>query len=47
MARDYSEFLATQVLHEQQPVSYRSLSRALKVHGNLAKQYGRACFVHD
>ncbi|KAI5362716.1 Putative DNA polymerase delta subunit 3 [Septoria linicola] len=38
MAQDYSEYLAVQVLNEQQQVSYRDLSRALKVHSNLAKQ---------
>ncbi|CAK3989976.1 DNA polymerase delta subunit 3-like [Lecanosticta acicola] len=38
MAQDYSEYLAVNVLNEQQYVSYRNLSRALKVHCNLAKQ---------
>ncbi|KAF2217170.1 hypothetical protein CERZMDRAFT_93224 [Cercospora zeae-maydis SCOH1-5] len=38
MAQDYSEYLAINVLNEQQLVSYRNLSRALKVHSNLAKQ---------
>lgn len=38
MAQEYSEYLAASVLNEQQLVSYRSLSRALKVHSNLAKQ---------
>ncbi|KAK0266229.1 hypothetical protein LTS02_000659 [Friedmanniomyces endolithicus] len=38
MAQDYTEWLAINVLNEQQLVSYRSLSRALKVHSNLAKQ---------
>ncbi|KAF2721614.1 hypothetical protein K431DRAFT_246883 [Polychaeton citri CBS 116435] len=38
MAQDYNEHLAVHVLNEQQYVSYRSLSRALKVHSNLAKQ---------
>ncbi|KAK5121522.1 hypothetical protein LTR85_005355 [Meristemomyces frigidus] len=38
MAQDYTEYLAINVLNEQQLVSYRSLSRALKVHSNLAKQ---------
>ncbi|KAI7211416.1 hypothetical protein KC333_g7691 [Hortaea werneckii] len=38
MAEDYSEYLAVNVLNEQQLVSYRSLSRALKLHSNLAKQ---------
>ncbi|EME41048.1 hypothetical protein DOTSEDRAFT_74551 [Dothistroma septosporum NZE10] len=38
MAQDYSTWLATNVLNEQQNVSYRNLSRALRVHSNLAKQ---------
>ncbi|KAK3678199.1 hypothetical protein LTR78_002295 [Recurvomyces mirabilis] len=38
MAQDYTEWLAINVLNEQQLISYRSLSRALKVHSNLAKQ---------
>ncbi|TKA62878.1 hypothetical protein B0A55_08478 [Friedmanniomyces simplex] len=38
MAQDYTEWLAINVLNEQQLVSYRSLSRALKIHSNLAKQ---------
>ncbi|KAK4544326.1 hypothetical protein LTR36_004217 [Oleoguttula mirabilis] len=38
MAQEYTEYLAINVLNEQQLVSYRSLSRALKVHSNLAKQ---------
>ncbi|KAM3424256.1 hypothetical protein BST61_g11204 [Cercospora zeina] len=38
MAQDYGEYLAINVLNEQQLVSYRNLSRALKVHSNLAKQ---------
>lgn len=38
MAQDYNEYLAVNVLNEQQLVSYRSLSRALKLHSNLAKQ---------
>lgn len=55
MAQDYVEYLAVNVLNEQQlvhayprpihdvsltfdQVSYRSVSRALKVHSNLAKQ---------
>lgn len=59
MSQEYSDYLAINVLNEQQlvclwlwvpcplsqasltldQVSYRSLSRALKVHSNLAKQY--------
>ncbi|GAB7356633.1 hypothetical protein MBLNU459_g7353t1 [Dothideomycetes sp. NU459] len=38
MSEEYSQYLAIQVLNEGQTVSYRSLSRALKVHSNLAKQ---------
>ncbi|WPH04648.1 Hypothetical protein R9X50_00754100 [Acrodontium crateriforme] len=38
MAQHYTEYLAANVLNEQQLISYRSLSRALKVHSNLAKQ---------
>lgn len=54
MAQNYTEYLAINVLNEQQlvsldadavvdvtdafQISYRSLSRALKVHSNLAKQ---------
>ncbi|KAK4949042.1 hypothetical protein LTR10_012415 [Elasticomyces elasticus] len=38
MAQDYTEWLAINVLNDQQLVNYRSLSRALKVHSNLAKQ---------
>lgn len=38
MAQDHNEYLAAHVLNEQQYVSYRNLSRALKVHSNLAKQ---------
>ncbi|KAJ9627986.1 hypothetical protein H2203_003205 [Taxawa tesnikishii (nom. ined.)] len=38
MAKDYTDYLAVNVLNEGQIVSYRSLSRALKVHSNLAKQ---------
>ncbi|KAJ5710192.1 hypothetical protein N7493_009784 [Penicillium malachiteum] len=32
-------FLAENVLNERRPITYRSLSRALKVHANRAKQY--------
>ncbi|KAF1821810.1 uncharacterized protein K489DRAFT_257189 [Dissoconium aciculare CBS 342.82] len=38
MAQDYTTYLAEQVLNEQQLVSYRMLSRVLKLHGNVAKQ---------
>ncbi|KXT08221.1 hypothetical protein AC579_5567 [Pseudocercospora musae] len=38
MSQDYNEYLAVNVLNEQQYVTYRNLSRALKVHSNAAKQ---------
>ncbi|KLJ09107.1 DNA polymerase delta subunit 3 [Blastomyces silverae] len=38
MAANYKKYLAEKVLNEQEIVTYRSLSRALKVHSNLAKQ---------
>ncbi|KAG9677172.1 hypothetical protein KCU99_g2044, partial [Aureobasidium melanogenum] len=38
MANDYSEYLSANVLNDGQTVSYRTLSRALRVHNNLAKQ---------
>lgn len=37
MAPDYKTFLATEVLSEQRIISYRIVSRALKVHVNAAK----------
>ncbi|KAG9515348.1 hypothetical protein KCV07_g7540, partial [Aureobasidium melanogenum] len=37
MANDYSEYLSANVLNDGQTVSYRTLSRALRVHNNLAK----------
>lgn len=37
MANDPKTYLATQVISEQRTVSYRTLSRALKVHVNIAK----------
>jgi len=37
MAPDFKTFLATEVISEQKTVSYRNLSRALKVHVNAAK----------
>ncbi|KAK4983968.1 hypothetical protein LTR66_008652 [Elasticomyces elasticus] len=39
MAQNYAEYLAMKVLNEGQIISYRSLSRALKVRSNRAKQY--------
>ncbi|TIA45357.1 hypothetical protein D6C79_05722 [Aureobasidium pullulans] len=38
MASDYIEYLSANVLNDGQTVSYRTLSRALRVHSNLAKQ---------
>ncbi|KAJ6119746.1 Six-hairpin glycosidase [Penicillium sp. IBT 18751x] len=35
---DYKLYLAEQVLNEQRTVTYRSLSRVLKIHANRAKQ---------
>lgn len=37
MADDCMTYLATQVISEQRTISYRTLSRALKVHVNVAK----------
>ncbi|KAH0279131.1 hypothetical protein KCU91_g1958, partial [Aureobasidium melanogenum] len=38
MANDYIGYLSANVLNDGQTVSYRTLSRALRVHSNLAKQ---------
>ncbi|KAF2164911.1 hypothetical protein M409DRAFT_67614 [Zasmidium cellare ATCC 36951] len=38
MAQDYTEWLAVNVVNERQNVNYRNLSRALKVHCDVAKQ---------
>ncbi|OBW68791.1 MAG: Uncharacterized protein AUREO_011490 [Aureobasidium pullulans] len=38
IASDYIEYLSANVLNDGQTVSYRTLSRALRVHSNLAKQ---------
>ncbi|KER00198.1 hypothetical protein AUEXF2481DRAFT_156 [Aureobasidium subglaciale EXF-2481] len=38
MANDYVEYLSENVLNDGQTVSYRTLSRALRVHNNVAKQ---------
>ena len=35
----YKEYLAARVLAENKPVTYRLLSRALKVNVNLAKRF--------
>ncbi|KAK9245367.1 DNA polymerase subunit Cdc27 [Lipomyces tetrasporus] len=35
----YSTFLATRIVHDQEPITYRLLSRELKVHTALAKRY--------
>lgn len=37
MAPDYQGYLATEIVSEQNTISYRNLSRALKVHCNAAK----------
>lgn len=42
MANDSKVYLATEVISEQRAVSYRTLSRALKVHVNAAK-----CMLYD
>lgn len=42
MAPDFKTFLATEVISEQKTVSYRNVSRALKVHVNAAK-----CMLYD
>lgn len=42
MANDSKAYLATEVISEQRTVSYRTLSRALKVHVNVAK-----CMLYD
>ncbi|CAI7648663.1 unnamed protein product [Penicillium pancosmium] len=36
---DYKMYLAENVLNERRTVTYRALSRALKVHATKAKQY--------
>lgn len=37
----YTEFLATHIFAQDEIVTYRALSRALKVNVNVAKQYVR------
>lgn len=37
MAEDFKKYLATEVLSEQRTISYRNVSRSLKVHVNAAK----------
>ena len=37
MAEDFTKYLATEILSEQRTVSYRNVSRSLKVHVNAAK----------
>lgn len=37
MSEDFKKYLATEVLSEQRTISYRNVSRALKVHVNAAK----------
>ncbi len=38
MASDHKKYLAAAVLSDEKIVTYRLLSRALKVHANLAKE---------
>lgn len=38
MAIDFKSYLATQIVSEKQTVSYRNVSRTLKVHANSAKR---------
>ncbi|KAI1620117.1 DNA polymerase delta subunit 3 [Exophiala viscosa] len=42
MSEDFRKYLATEVLSEQRTISYRNVSRALKVHVNTAK-----CMLYD
>lgn len=42
MAEDFKKYLATEILSEQRTLSYRNVSRALKVHVNAAK-----CMLYD
>lgn len=42
MAPDFQKYLATEIISEQRTVSYRNVSRALKVHVNAAK-----CMLFD
>lgn len=42
MSEDFRKYLATEVLSEQRTISYRNVSRALKVHVNAAK-----CMLYD
>lgn len=42
MSEDFKMYLATEVLSEQRTISYRHVSRALKVHVNAAK-----CMLYD
>lgn len=37
MAEEFKRYLATEILSEQRTISYRNVSRALKVHVNAAK----------
>jgi DNA polymerase delta subunit 3 len=37
MAEDFRKYLATEILSEQRTISYRNVSRSLKVHANAAK----------
>ncbi|EXJ84027.1 hypothetical protein A1O3_04694 [Capronia epimyces CBS 606.96] len=42
MADDFKKYLATEILSEQRTLSYRNVSRALRVHVNAAK-----CMLYD
>lgn len=42
MTEDFKKYLATEILSEQRTISYRHVSRALKVHVNAAK-----CMLYD
>lgn len=42
MSPNYKDYLATEIISEQNTISYRNVSRALKVHVNEAK-----CMLYD
>lgn len=42
MTEDFKKYLVTEILSEQRTISYRNLSRVLKVHVNAAK-----CMLYD
>jgi DNA polymerase delta subunit 3 len=47
MAAPHRQWLAEQVLSDQQTVSYRTLARALKVHVNAAKRMLYDFYAHE